>query len=188
MELPLFPLSSLVLPEGLISLRIFERRYLDMIADVMRSGSGFGICLIREGEETGEAATPHLLGTLVHVTDWDQGDDGLLHVRCEGSQLFRIVETRISDNQLLIGEVELLPVEPSRPLEEEFEPLAGTLDTLLTELREYVTYPSARLDDAVWVSNRLIELLPLQAQDKILLLQMQSSSDRLRLLKQIRFQ
>lgn len=188
MELALFPLSSLVLPEGRINLRIFERRYLDMVADAMRDGAGFGICLIREGEETGDAATPHLLGTLVQITDWDQGDDGLLHITCEGRQLFRIIETRVSDNQLLVGEVDLLPSEPSQPLDEEFQSLAGTLGTLLNELREYVSYPSARLDDAVWVSNRLIELLPLQAQDKILLLQMQSSSDRLRLLKQLRFQ
>ncbi|MDO6459534.1 LON peptidase substrate-binding domain-containing protein [Granulosicoccaceae sp. 1_MG-2023] len=187
MELPLFPLSSLVLPEGRISLRLFERRYLDMVAAAMRSGDGFGICLISEGEETGKAAVPHPLGTLVHISDWDQGDDGLLHITCEGRQLFRILNTRVADNQLLIGEVALQAAEPPTPLAQEFGTLAGLLGQLLDDLRDYVSYPAPRLDDAVWVSNRLIELLPLQAQDKILLLQMQSSGDRLRLLKQLRF-
>ncbi len=187
MQIPLFPLSSLVLPDGMLPLRIFEPRYVDLVKHCFKTDTGFGVCLIQEGKETGKAI-PHPIGTLVDITDWDQGVDGLLHITTTGRQRFRILSYKSREDQLLIGEVELLPIECPTDLQEDFSTLAEKLDQLLDQLEAYVKYPEKKLTDAVWVSNRLIELLPLQGKDKMILLQMQCANDRLKVLRQIGFE
>ena len=82
MQLPLFPLSSIVMPDGLMPLRLFERRYIDMVKNCFKTDTGFGVCLIKEGNEAGEPSTPYPIGTLATIIDFDQGSDGLLHITC----------------------------------------------------------------------------------------------------------
>lgn len=187
METPLFPLSTLVLPEGLLSLRIFEARYIEMIKQCFRDDSGFGVCLIKEGLEVGAPAEPHLLGTLVKISDWDQGDDGLLQITVEGIQIFRLHSYSANNNKLLIGQIELLTPEPPQPLNPRYQPLAQRLRELLTRMESHVIYTNPRFDEARWVCHRLIEILPLPPLDKMTLLQMQCTSDRLKLLQQYLF-
>ncbi|MCB1757763.1 MAG: peptidase S16, partial [Gammaproteobacteria bacterium] len=127
-------------------------------------------------------------GTLVTITDWDKDPDGLLNIMTTGQQCFRVLSYAANADKLLIGDVELLPVEPPLKLDPEFAPLAEKLERLLEQLESYVKYPEKKLEDAVWVSNRLIELLPLQDRDKMILLQMQCANDRLRILQQITFE
>ena len=57
-SLPLFPLRTVLVPGAALDLRIFERRYLDMVRDCGRQGSGFGVCLLVDGDEVGALATP----------------------------------------------------------------------------------------------------------------------------------
>jgi len=64
--------------DGLLPLRIFEARYLDMVSECLRKDTGFGICLIQAGQEAGEPAQYHEVGTLARITDWTQESDGLL--------------------------------------------------------------------------------------------------------------
>lgn len=169
-------------------LRIFEARYIDMIKDCFHKQSGFGVCLILEGSEVGKPATPHPLGTLVEITDWDSGPDGLLNITTTGRQCFKVLSYAANPDNLMIGDVELLPVELPIDLDADFIPLAEKLDRLLYQLESYMKYSEKKLGDAVWVSNRLIELLPLANRDKMILLQMQCANDRLRILQQIAFQ
>lgn len=187
MEIPLFPLSSIVLPEGLLPLRIFESRYIEMIKQCFRDDSGFGVCLIKEGTEVGKPAEPHLLGTLVKIGDWDQGPDGLLQITVQGVQGFRLQSWLANSNDLLIGEVELLTPEPPLPLKPQHQPLARRLRELLTRMEHTLYYPNPRFDEAGWVCHRLIEILPLSPLDKLTLLQMQCHSDRLNILEQYMF-
>lgn len=187
MEIPLFPLSSFVLPEGLLPLRIFEARYIEMIKQCFRDESGFGICLIKEGQEVGEPAQPHLLGTLVKISDWDQGPDGLLQITAQGIQGFRLHSWAANRDNLLMGQIELLPLENPQKLEAQFKSLALRLGELLSRMENYVRYPNPKLDEAGWVCNRLIEILPLSPMDKMTLLQMQCNTDRLNVLQQYIF-
>ena len=48
-SLPLFPLHTTLVPGAAVGLRVFERRYLDLVRDSGRSGEGFGVCLILDG-------------------------------------------------------------------------------------------------------------------------------------------
>lgn len=188
MELPLFPLSGIVLPGGLMPLRLFERRYIDMVRNCFRTETGFGVCLIRDGGETGEPAVPYPLGTEVSIVDFDQGADGLLHIVARGEREFRVVDYTPNDMKLLIGEVE--PREPTgpTPMEPAFERLAEKLELILRYIEPEIVHAERRLDDADWVCHRLLELLPLAPPAKYELLQMPSNRERLETLASLQIE
>ena len=188
MQLPLFPLSSIVLPDGYMPLRLFERRYIDMVKDCFRNDTGFGICLIRKGREAGETAEPYPMGTLVSIVDFDQGSDGLLHITVKGGEEFRLVSHASSDTGLLIGEVQVLPARSPTPMEPEYEMLAQKLELILNYLDTDIRFEEKRLDDADWVCNRLLEVLPLAPEAKFELLQMERNRERLDALKTLQIE
>jgi Lon protease-like protein len=179
-ELPLFPLRAVLFPGGELSLRVFEPRYLDMVKHCGRSGSGFGVCLILDGEEVGRPATPAAFGTLARIVDFDAGADGLLGLRVRGESRFHAARTRVRDNGLIVADVELLPEpEPVR-----VEPEHGLLATLLERLIERFGGPHAKAerrqyDDAAWVGYRLAEMLPFSDPERQALLQCESGHSRL---------
>ena len=179
MELPLFPLSGIVLPGGLMPLRLFERRYIDMITGCMREGGGFGVCLIRDGREAGVAAEPYPLGTEVSIVDFDQGADGLLHITARGEREFHLLGHSVNDGGLLIGQVEPREPAPPTPMTPELATLAGKLELILRYVEPDVRYADKRLDDPDWVCHRLLELLPLTPPAKYELLQMDTNAERL---------
>lgn len=179
MQLPLFPLSSVVLPDGLMPLRLFERRYIDMVKECFRNNTGFGICLIQNGREAGEPSEPYPLCTSVSIIDFDQGADGLLHITVKGENECRILTYTSNDSGLLIGEVELLPLKPATAMIPEYELLAQKLELILSYLETDMRFEEKHLDDADWVCHRLLEVLPLAAGAKFELLQMSTNQERL---------
>ena len=177
-EIALFPLHGVLFPEGDLGLRIFEPRYLDMVSDCLKRERPFGVVLIQEGNETGTAAQCHDCGTLAHITDWDQRADGLLEIRCVGGRRFRTLSSEVAPDQLIRGRVRLLPPCPKRSLAASHEPLV----TLLQQLLQRSGRPDRdddRLDDAAWVSCRLLELLPLNLLQKQQFLQLDDPLQRL---------
>ena len=96
-EIPLFPLSGILLPHGRITLQIFEQRYLDLIRSCMRSETGFGVVWVRRGSEVAAkgAARPDLgdYGTYAKIVDWDQLPSGLLGITIQGKETFDLLET-----------------------------------------------------------------------------------------------
>jgi len=74
-NVPIFPLSVVLCPQGLLSLRIFEARYLDMVSGCLKHDRPFGVSMIVEGKEIGQAAQCYQVGTLAKITNWDQGSD-----------------------------------------------------------------------------------------------------------------
>ena len=110
-ELPLFPLSSVLLPFGRMPLQIFEQRYLDLVRDSMKSDSPFGVVWIRRGAEVAQRgrASPELgdYGTCARIVDWDQLPNGLLGITIEGAERFDLHATSTRANGLVVGEVEL---------------------------------------------------------------------------------
>lgn len=181
--LPLFPLNAVLFPGGPLSLRIFEPRYLDLVRDCSRNGSGFGVCLILAGREAGEPAVPAAIGTVARITDFYTLPDGLLGIAAEGGERFQVTATRVRDNGLVHGEVRLWPDEPVLEVPAEHGLLATILERLLEQVGgRHARVDRARLDDASWVGFRLAELLPLEPSEKQHLLQM---TDPLRRLAQL---
>ena len=97
-EIPLFPLSTVLFPGGVLPLRIFEARYLDMIGECLREQKGFGVCAIRSGSEVGRAASCYNVGTLAAVEDFGRSEDGLLAIVAHGERRFRILHSRVEAN------------------------------------------------------------------------------------------
>ena len=158
-ELPLFPLQTVLLPGGPLALRVFEPRYLDMVARCLRGANRFGVVAIRDGGEVGPATT-YEAGTTAEIVDWQQESGGLLMIVAQGRDAFRLLATRREADGLYVGQVELLEPQPPLPLPDEHAPLAALLRKLVDTLPLYRALPAA-FDDAVWVGSRLVELLPL---------------------------
>lgn len=177
--LPLFPLSTAVLPGGLCALRLFEPRYLDMVSDCMKRDTGFGICLIRSGGEAGEPALPFGTGTEVRIVDWDGQHGGSLQITVEGVRKFRVHELATRADDLVRASVEALPAEPSEPVPAELAHLVDVLRTILPQFEPTIRYRAPRWDDAAWVSGRLTELLPLPARTRQFLLELDNPTARL---------
>jgi Lon protease-like protein len=177
-SIALFPLNMVLFPDGPLPLRIFETRYVDMVKRCMRANDAFGVVLIREGDEVGPAET-YGVGTTAIITDFDQLPDGLLGLFCVGQQRFRILSKRRQADGLNVGEIELLPAEPTVALPERHARLAKLLETVLPQLGEVYTDIEMRLDDAAWVGHRLAEILPIPMSDKQMCLELTDPVERL---------
>lgn len=161
MEVPLFPLHTVLFPGGPLALRIFEPRYLDMVSECLRNEQPFGVCLIQSGNEAGVAASPHLTGTFARIVDWQSGDDGLLSISARGEQRFHVQETRVERDQLLRGTVEILAAETSAPLPDACRYMNDVLEQLFEHASDVYGDLPKHPDDASWVGYRLAEVLSL---------------------------
>ncbi len=177
-EIPLFPLNTVLFPNGPLPLRIFETRYLDMVSDCLKRGQGFGVCLIEQGTETGKART-YTVGTLAGIRDWSNGPDGLLHILAVGGRRFRVLQLRTQHNGLNVAAVEWMPQETAMTLPETAKPLADMLQQLLADIQERYALIPPDFDNASWVGCRLAEILPMPLAQRQYLLEI--SDARLRL-------
>ena len=182
-EIPLFPLGTVLFPGGPLPLRIFETRYIDLVRRCLRDGTGFGVVLIREGVEAGGAATTFDVGTYARIVDFSQQPDGLLGISALGERRFRILERRRARDGLNVADVEWLPEESSSPLPEEFAELGPALDAILAQVGEPFASLERRLDDAAWVAGRLTEILPIPPGHKQHCLELDDPVERLRFLR-----
>lgn len=178
-HLPLFPLHTVLFPGGVLPLRIFERRYLDLVADCLRNDRGFGVCLIRSGHEVGAAAEAFTVGTLASIQDWDNTPEGLLAITVRGERRFRVLESAVRADQLNVARIEWIEEAPAVALPLEYAPLARLLEHLLDDLDPPFRDLPRAPDDAGWVGARLIELLPLDPLEKQALLELDDPLQRL---------
>ncbi len=185
--LPLFPLSNLVMPGGLLPLRLFEPRYIDMVKNCFKTDTGFGVCLIREGSEVGNVSIPYPRGTHVRIVDFDQGEDGLLHITAQGVEEFTLSDYSVEPNGLLIGQISLMMPVPVTALPQQYHSLASKLDAILHYVQSHISYPEKLNDEADWVCNRLLELLPLDTKSKYSILCLSDVHERLAALDDINF-
>jgi len=184
MDIPLFPLRTVLFPGGPLPLRIFESRYIDMISHCMKHDTPFGVLLIKEGQEDGTATT-HEVGTLATITDWYQGSDGLLGVTAAGGERFRLLSVRRQADGLNVGTVEVIADEPDMALPEEYASLKKILESVLDDLGRLYETLERRFDDAVWVTYRLIEILPIDLEEKQRFLESSETLERLKLIDQL---
>ncbi|MDH5446179.1 MAG: LON peptidase substrate-binding domain-containing protein [Gammaproteobacteria bacterium] len=177
--IPLFPLNTVLFPGGVLPLRIFEPRYLDMVSNCLRTETAIGVILIKEGSEVGNAARPYEVGTMTSICYWNKRKDGLLGVTLRGEKRFRILSQTVEPNQLIMAEVEILPDEAENPVEAEYQHLVNLLQDIIGQLDPpYSTMPT-QFENANWVSARLVELLPLELSLKQHLLQTENPIERM---------
>ncbi|MEQ8511154.1 LON peptidase substrate-binding domain-containing protein [Algiphilus sp.] len=166
LEIPLFPLRSVLFPAGFLPLRIFEPRYLAMTDACLRDQSVFGVCLIRAGFETGQPAVPHAVGCTARIREWEQPQPERYTLMATGENRFTIQDSWTRDDGLLMAKVRLLEPPDPLPVPDAHHHLAELLERAITQIGD-AQFPSPqRLDDAAWVANRLTELLPVTPERK----------------------
>jgi Lon protease-like protein len=195
-SLPLFPLGTVLFPGGLLPLRIFEVRYLDMIGRCRKAGAPFGVVSLTQGSEVrragAEAEAFAMLGTLATIREFDAPQAGLLQIECIGTQRFRIRSSELQKHGLWTAEVEAIPDDLPMPVPDDLRHTAQALRRLVDTLEERrriegvegVRLPIAdpyRFDDCGWVANRWCELLPMQTELKQRLMELDSPLMRLEL-------
>jgi Lon protease-like protein len=164
-ELPLFPLSTVLLPYGRVPLKIFEPRYLDLVRDCLKSSSPFGVVWIRRGAEIVQRgrAAPELgdYGTCARIVDWDQLPNGLLGITIAGGERFELFETQTRGNGLIVAQIALREAIAPAPMSDTWLSLLNVLRSL--ETHPHVERMKLRVDynDAWQVAYTLIQLLPL---------------------------
>lgn len=185
-EIFIFPLNTVLFPGGLLPLKVFEQRYVEMTKACLRDERPFGVCLIRAGQEVGRAAVPEPLGCLARITQWDMPQLGVFHLLAQGEERFYIRNMRVEPNQLIAASVELIPPDTGR---DAVDPVCGELLRTIIEKVGADRFPAPlRLDDAAWVGYRLAEVLPLDAAVRQKLLELTDAQERLARLRQVLLQ
>jgi len=189
-EIPLFPLRSVLFPRGKLSLQIFEKRYIDLVASCLRNDSGFGVTLLKEGEEVekpGKTQALYAVGTLARIIDWDQLANGLLGITVEGDRKFEIDSYWRSDSGLYLARVRFsdndTPQRQKIPVGEE---LSGMTELLqLLEKHPAVQDMDLKIDyENLWeLGWRLSELIPVALEIKQELLELDDPWERIQLVE-----
>jgi len=186
--LPLFPLRTVLFPGGLLPLKVFETRYVDMVKTCLADEAPFGVCLITQGHEVAQpdAGPPRFasVGTLARIVDWDMPQLGILHIVTMGESRFEVRDQRVEGSNLIVAEVAPIAAEPTLPLPTGHEPLARLLELIAARLGPENFPTERRYDDASWVGYRLAELLPLPLTVKQSMLEINDPGVRLAVLHQ----
>jgi uncharacterized protein len=191
-KIPLFPLGTVLFPDGVIALKIFEARYLDMIKQCLREKTEFGVVSILEnqGDETSSPALSQI-GTLAQIEDFDPVQPALYMTKSVGTQRFRLLSSQQEPSGLWIGEVELLENDPVTPVPQEHQKIVNLLNEIISVIQsedllgESPFKEPFKIDDCGWVSNRLAELLPISLAQKNHLLAQTNPRIRLDLITEI---
>ncbi len=181
----MFPLQTVLFPGGLLSLKVFEARYLDLAAACLREHRPFGVVALRKGQEVrqGDDATVlEEIGVVAELLEVDSAQPGILHLRCRGTHRFRIESTRQQPDGLWVGLVELMPddevLPPVETMHETVRGLANAIASLKGKGVEPFEEPY-RFDSAGWVANRWCEILPIPLAAKQKLMELTDASVRL---------
>ena len=178
-RVPLFLLQTVLFPRSVLPLRIFEARYMDMAKACLKSGDPFGICLIREGAEVGAPAVPEPVGCLARIADCDMEELGILKVRAEGLERFRVLDSRVEKQGLVVGEIERLEAEAAAPDAPGLAECALFLRKVFAAIGEERFAGDPAYEDATWVGFRLAEVLPLRNHVRQKLLELTDATLRL---------
>jgi Lon protease-like protein len=193
-KIPLFPLGTVLFPDGVIALKIFEVRYLDMMKQCLRDKTEFGVISIindlNSDDESPSAAFSNI-GTLAQIEDFDPVQPALYITKSFGTQRFKLISSAQESNGLWIGEIEPLENDPITPIPEEHQKVVELLDEIISVIQSEDLLGEApfkkpfKVNDCGWVSNRLAELLPISLAQKNHLLAQTNPRIRLDLILEI---
>lgn len=185
--LPLFPLQTVLFPGGLLSLKVFEARYLDLMGRCLREAQPFGVVALRRGAEMrrgAEGIALEAVGTVADLLEVDSAQAGILQVRCRGRQRFSLGDAHQEADGLWLAQVEWLPdddvVLPQQACAGTVRGLASAIATLKAQGTEPFLKPHL-FDQAGWVANRWCEILPISLAAKQKLMELPDPKLRLQL-------
>lgn len=170
-EIPIFPLNTVLFPGGRLPLRIFEVRYVDMTKACIRDEAPFGVCQILDGREAGQPAVFAPLGCTARIGEWEVPSPGLFNLVTQGDRVFRVLDHRVQPDGLIRAQVLLEEAREPRPLPPSRNMLGRMLREIIAKIGPEHFEQPAKLDNAEWVAYRLAEILPLSREQKLQMLQ-----------------
>jgi Lon protease-like protein len=207
--LPLFPLSTVLFPDGLLPLQIFELRYLNMVKKCIAEGTEFGVVAqtVRqntarpdaqaESPTASDADAPALpmsqesfttIGTSAKIISHFVPQPGLIRIDCVGGKRFSIVSTQQQTGGLWVAQVQTIEADLVIPVPAELLDAVTALRHVITTLASQATDNSFMpitkpylFDDCGWVANRWCELIPMQSAERHRLLTLDNPLIRLEL-------
>ncbi|MGA1253932.1 MAG: LON peptidase substrate-binding domain-containing protein, partial [Burkholderiaceae bacterium] len=170
MSIPLFPLGAGLFPDGLLALRIFEVRYLDMVKRCLKEKAPFGVVRLEDGSEVRKPGVTEKfsdIGTLAEIMEADALQPALFLLRCRGAQRFRVVSSAPGKYGLWMAEVETIAADVSEEIPWELQSAADKLGQVIAGLQkqgvvneQMPIFRPYRLDECGWVANRWAAMLP----------------------------
>jgi Lon protease-like protein len=192
-SIPLFPLNTVLYPDGHLPLQVFEVRYLDMIKKCIAAGSPFGVVALLQGSEVRKPEQQEAfaeVGTIARIAAWTAPQPALLHICCLGGQRFRMASSARLANGLWLAEVDFIDADIVLAIPPEQQDVADALGALIRSLQQRAIpidqmpiQGPFRLDECGWVANRWCELLDLTPDQKQRLLEQSSPVLRLELVQ-----
>jgi hypothetical protein len=194
-SLPLFPLGTVLFPGGVLPLRVFEVRYLDMISRCHRAGAPFGVVSLTQGGEVrqpGRQEAFATVGTLATISAIEQPRPGLMMVRARGAQRFRVTASDQLKHGLWVADVQRLDADMVVPVPADLQGTSDALANVIRSLQQKATAaeqmplePPWHLNDCGWVANRWCELLPMPVGLKQRLMELDNPLVRLELVSDV---
>ncbi len=191
----LFPLNTILFPDGHLPLQVFEVRYLDLVKRCIARGEEFGVVSLLEGSEVRRPGTHETLsaaGTMARILEWSAPLPGLMQLSCVGTSRFQVTSAEQLKHGLWVAEVETMDEDMVVPIPPEQQDVANALGSLIRSLQQkhistanMPLAPPYRLDEAGWVANRWCELLRLDLNEKQRLLMQQNPVLRLELVQDV---
>ena len=190
-SLPIFPLHSVICPSGLMRLRIFEPRYLDMVKNCLRNKTAF--CIVAAVPEKIVKSDGNLpfasIGTLMNINNADVTTVGLMMIDCIGQHRIKIHSFTQQTDGLVIGNLSDISNDLEVPIPDDLKIVSSQLQRLIESFSNQGVLPDEvpivkpyQYNDASWVSNRWVELLDLPLLEKQRLMQLDSPIVRLELI------
>ena len=187
MRLPLFPLRTVLFPGGVLPLKVFEQRYVDMTKSCLADERPFGVVVITQGEEVAQpgAGAPSFaaIGTTARIIDWDMPQLGILHVRTAGLARFSVERTEVEPSGLVVADVRIMDAEPRIARPPGHEALVRLLELIAARVGPANFPAETDYDDASWIGYRLAEFLPLPLSIKQTMLEVSDAAVRLQVLQ-----
>lgn len=131
----MFPLGNPLIPFAMVSLRIFEPRYLQMIGECIEQSAPFGVVLIERGFEVGGGDQRSAIGTVAQLVDVSDLPGGELAVVAVGVERIRILEW-LPDDPYPIARVERLGEVASPPAATRIDAIDRQLQLVLALVSE----------------------------------------------------
>ncbi|MBL8349337.1 MAG: LON peptidase substrate-binding domain-containing protein [Burkholderiaceae bacterium] len=186
--MPLFPLQTVLFPGGLLQLKVFEARYLDLVSHCLRTGSPFGVVHLRQGRDVRgpdeDQVRIDTVGVLAHLQEVDAEQPGILRVRCQGGRRVALSALRQRADGLWLAHAAACADDAATAVPAELAASAQALGRAIESLRaqgQHPFLPPHRLDDAGWVANRWCEILPISGAAKQRLMALDEPVLRLKL-------
>ncbi len=178
MKIAVFPLPLVLFPEGFLPLRIFEARYLDMVADCLKNKKKFAVIPVSiEGQMEAK-----ITATTAEIISWDHGESGTLNIVVKGISKVNVTELSTTENGLGVAKIKTI-LDEDTSIEDNFRYFHDIIREMANNnLPEHF---EGALNSSIFTAYRVAEFLELNIEEKLAILKERKGSQKISALEKI---